>query len=129
MKMAPRRLKINNLQSDLMQTPFSCKVERQRRMKSYQKLAFFAQIPSYQWPRFTGLGPSSSAVIGARSAGEYIVSMAGDVYDQQIRGPNRRFRLNARHGELTIMRKKRQFGRLLAVFLFGASAWATAQAI
>src|SRR5467141_483622 len=40
MKMAPRRLKINNLQSDLMQTPFSCKVERQRRMKSYQKLYF-----------------------------------------------------------------------------------------
>ena len=51
------------------------------------------------------------------------------MYDQQIRGPNRRFRLNARHGELTIMRKKRQFGRLLAVFLLGASAWAAAQAI
>jgi len=42
MKMAPRRLKINNLQSDLMQTPFSCKVERQRRMKSYRKLAHHA---------------------------------------------------------------------------------------
>src|SRR5882762_10948197 len=39
MKMAPRRLKINNLQSDLMQTPFSCKVERQRRMKSYRNVA------------------------------------------------------------------------------------------
>src|SRR5882762_8901996 len=39
MKMAPRRLKINNLQSDLMQTPFSCKVERQRRMMSYRNVA------------------------------------------------------------------------------------------
>ena len=50
MKMAPRRLKINNLQSDLMQTPFSCKVERQRRMKSYQKLAFLPRFPVTNGP-------------------------------------------------------------------------------
>src|SRR5258706_12920773 len=90
---------------------------------------FFAQIPSYQWPRFTGLCPSSSAVIGARSAGEYFGSRAGDLYDQQIRAPNRRFPLNARHGELTIMRKNGRVGRRLEDFLLDASSWATAQAI
>src|SRR5467141_1583849 len=55
MKMAPRRLKINNLQSDLMQTPFSCKVERQRRMKSYQKLAFLPRFPVTNGPVSQGL--------------------------------------------------------------------------
>jgi len=51
MKMAPRRLKINNLQSDLMQTPFSCKVERQRRMKSYRNVwsAAELQAKSEEW--------------------------------------------------------------------------------
>ena len=33
-----------------MQTPFSCKVERQRRMKSYQKLAFLPRFPVTNGP-------------------------------------------------------------------------------
>src|SRR6266446_10835768 len=54
MKMAPRRLKINNLQSDLMQTPFSCKVERQRRMKSYRHVGI-ARFPHSVNPVYQAL--------------------------------------------------------------------------
>jgi len=64
MKMAPRRLKINNLQRDLMQTPFSCKVERQRRMKSYQKLAFLPRFPVTNGPVSQGLALPQVLLLG-----------------------------------------------------------------
>ena len=75
MKMAPRRLKMNNLQSDLMQTPFSCKVERQRRMKSYQKLAFCPELTSGHIP----ISPVSRELdFATRAGGKFIVSRAGE---------------------------------------------------